>query len=92
MVRFIDPNTFNFDISILIISIVILGGMGTMKGIFLGAILLISFPEALRFASEYRFIIYGLILVLMMRFKPEGLLGGQSRRKYKMPSGIEGEF
>jgi len=92
MVRFIDPNTFNFDISILIISIVILGGMGTMKGIFLGSLLLVSFPEVLRFASEYRFIIYGLILVLMMRFKPEGLLGGQSRRKYKMPNGIEGDF
>lgn len=92
MVRFIDPNTFNFDISILIISIVILGGMGTMKGIFVGAALLISFPEALRFASEYRFIIYGLILVLMIRFKPEGLLGGQSKRKYKMPSGIKGDY
>lgn len=92
MVRFIDPNTFNFDISILIISIVILGGMGTMKGIYLGALLLISFPEVLRFLSEYRFIFYGLILVLMMRFKPEGILGGQSRRRYKMPKGIEGDF
>lgn len=92
MVRFIDPNTFNFDISILIISIVILGGMGTMKGIYLGAALLISFPEFLRFASEYRFIIYGLILVLMMRFKPEGILGGQSKKPYKMPSGIEGDY
>lgn len=92
MVRFIDPNTFNFDISILIISIVILGGMGTMRGIFLGSILLISFPEVLRFASEYRFIIYGLILVLMIRFKPEGLLGGQIKRRYKLPSGIKGEY
>jgi branched-chain amino acid transport system permease protein len=90
MVRFIDPNTFNFDISILIVSIIILGGMGSMRGIFLGSILLISFPEILRFASEYRFIIYGLILVLMIRFKPEGLLGGQIKRKYKMPSGMKG--
>lgn len=90
MVRFIDPNTFNFDISILIVSIIILGGMGTMRGIFLGAILLISFPEILRFASEYRFIVYGFILVIMIRFKPEGLLGGQIRRKYKMPRGVKG--
>ena len=90
MVRFIDPNTFNFDISILIVSIIILGGMGSLRGIFLGAILLISFPEILRFASEYRFIVYGLILVLMIRFKPEGLLGGQIKRKYKMPSGVKG--
>lgn len=90
MVRFIDPNTFNFDISILIVSIIILGGMGSLRGIFVGAILLISFPEILRFASEYRFIIYGLILVLMIRFKPEGLLGGQIKRKYKLPSGVKG--
>ena len=91
-ITFIDPNTYNFDISIIIISCVILGGMGTIPGMFLGAFLLISFPEVLRFASEYRFIIYGLILVLMMRFKPEGLLGGHSKRKYKMPKGVRSDY
>lgn len=88
-VRFLDPNTFNFDISIIIISIVILGGSGSILGMFLGSALLISFPEILRFASEYRFIIYGLILVLMMRFKPSGFLGGHNSRPYKMPKGVE---
>ncbi|MDD3903203.1 MAG: branched-chain amino acid ABC transporter permease [Sphaerochaeta sp.] len=88
-VRFLDPNTFNFDISIIIISIVILGGTGSIPGSFLGAALLISFPEILRFASEYRFIIYGLILVLMMRFKPEGILGGHSHRPFRLMKGVE---
>jgi len=88
-VRFLDPNTFNFDISIIIISIVILGGTGSIAGSFLGAALLISFPELLRFASEYRFIIYGLILVLMMRFKPEGILGGHSSKPFRLMKGVQ---
>jgi len=88
-VRFLDPNTFNFDISIIIISIVILGGTGSIAGSFLGAALLISFPELLRFASEYRFIIYGLILVLMMRFKPEGILGGHSSKPFRLRKGVQ---
>ncbi|SMP56211.1 branched-chain amino acid ABC transporter permease [Anoxynatronum buryatiense] len=89
MIRFIDPNTFTFDTSILILSIVILGGMGTIKGMFLGAILLISFPELLRFVQEYRFVLYGLILVLMMRFRPQGLLGGQQKTDYAFPKGMK---
>ena len=89
MTRYIDPNTFSFDTSIIIISIVILGGMGTISGMFVGAALLISFPEVLRFVQEYRFVIYGLILVLMIRYRPQGILGGQSKRKYTMPKGID---
>ena len=89
MIRFIDPNTFTFDTSIMILSIVILGGMGSMKGMFLGSALLVSFPEALRFMQEYRFVVYGVILVLMMRFRPQGILGGHKRTPYKMPKGIE---
>lgn len=88
MIRYIDPNTFTFDTSIMIISIVIFGGMGTIKGMFLGSALLISFPEVLRFLQEYRFVVFGLILVLMIRFRPQGILGGQSRRDYKMPKGV----
>lgn len=89
MTRYIDPNTFSFDTSIIIISIVILGGMGTIGGMFIGAALLISFPEVLRFVQEFRFIIYGLILVLMIRYRPQGILGGQKKRKYTMPKGID---
>jgi len=86
--RFIDPNSFTFDTSILILSIVIFGGMGTMRGMFVGALLLIAFPEALRFLDQYRFVFYGLILVLMMHFRPQGLLGWQSTLPYRMPKGV----
>ena len=80
---FMDQNTFDFDVSILILSIVIVGGMGTLRGMFLGAILLISFPEMARFLMNWRFVVYGLLLIVMMRFRPNGLLGWQSRLPYR---------
>ncbi|WP_312644620.1 branched-chain amino acid ABC transporter permease [Hydrogenoanaerobacterium sp.] len=85
MIGFIDPNSFTFDTSTLIISIVILGGMGTIRGMFLGSAILISFPEVSRFLMDYRFVVYGLILILMMRFRPQGMLGWQSQMPYKFP-------
>ncbi len=88
-IRYIDPNTFTFDTSIMIISIVILGGMGTLKGMFIGSILLVSFPEILRFMASYRFVVYGLILVLMMRFRPQGILGGESKRPFEFIKGVQ---
>ena len=87
--RYIDPNSFTFDTSILILSIVILGGMGTLRGMFLGAILLVSFPEVLRPLEAYRFVMYGLVLVVMMHFRPQGLLGWQSHRPCRMPKGVD---
>ena len=83
MVGYIDPNTFTFDVSSQIISLAILGGLGTMRGMYFGTIILVVFPEASRFLMDYRFIMYGLILVLMMRFRPQGLLGWQSRVPYR---------
>ena len=41
-------------------------------------------PEVLRFLSEYRFLVYGVILVLMMRFRPQGIFGGQSKKPFKL--------
>lgn len=88
LTRYIDPNTFSFDVSMVILSIVIFGGMGSIPGMIVGAVILVSFPEVLRFMSEYRFVVYGLILVLMMRFRPQGLLGGQKRTPYELPKGL----
>ncbi|MFZ5987620.1 MAG: branched-chain amino acid ABC transporter permease [Bacillota bacterium] len=88
MIRFIDPNTFTFDTSIMILSIVILGGMGTIEGMFLGSAVLVSFPEVLRFLQEYRFVVYGAVLVIMMRFRPQGILGGQKKTDYRLPKGV----
>ena len=84
LIGYVDPNTFNFDVSTMILSIVILGGMGTQRGMYIGAILLIAFPEVSRFLMEYRFVLYGVILVLMMRFRPAGLLGWKSRLPYPL--------
>lgn len=88
MNRYIDPNTFNFDSSMLIICICILGGMGSIKGQILGALLLVSFPEVLRSFALYRFVVYGVILLVMMRFRPTGLLGSLSTRPYHFPKGV----
>lgn len=85
MIGFIDPNSFTFDISTLIISIVILGGMGTIRGMFLGSAILIAFPEISRFMMDYRFVVYGIVLVVMMRYRPQGLLGWKSQMPYKLP-------
>ena len=88
MNRYIDPNTFNFDTSMLIVCICILGGMGSIKGQFLGAVLLVAFPEVLRSFALYRFVVYGLILLVMMRFRSQGLLGSLSDRPYRFPKGV----
>lgn len=79
---YIDQNTFTFDMSTMILSIVILGGMGTIRGMFIGSAILVILPEVSRSLMDYRFVIYGLILILMMRFRPQGLLGWKSRRPY----------
>jgi branched-chain amino acid transport system permease protein len=85
LVSYIDHNSFTFDVSIMILSIVILGGMGTIRGMFLGAIILIVFPEVARPLMEWRFVVYGLVLIIMMRFRPQGLLGWRSKFPYKIP-------
>ena len=92
MVGYIDPNSFTFDISSQIISMAILGGLGTMRGMYFGAAVLIIFPEVSRFMMDYRFVIYGLILVLMMRFRPQGLLGWQSRLPYRFKKSVRDEL
>jgi branched-chain amino acid transport system permease protein len=85
LIGYIEPNSFAFEISILIISIVILGGMGTIRGMFLGSAILISFPEISRFLMDYRFVVYGIVLVVMMRYRPQGLLGWKSQMPYRFP-------
>ncbi len=89
MGRYIDPKVFNFDVSMTILTIVIFGGLASIPGSILGAVIMIAFPEVLRFLSEYRFLVYGFILVIMMRFRPQGVLGGLSKRPYDLPAGVK---
>lgn len=75
-IQFISPNDFGFLKSIDLLSMLVLGGMGSIPGTVIGAIVLTSAPEMLRFVAEYRMLIYGVLLVVMMIFRPNGLLGG----------------
>lgn len=72
---YIDPQVFNFTKSIEILNMVVLGGMGSIPGTILGAIILTILPELLRVVAEYRLLFYGGLLVILMIFRPNGLLG-----------------
>jgi branched-chain amino acid transport system permease protein len=72
---YINHETFNAQLSILALTIVILGGMGNVLGAIVGSILLIGLPEVFRVAAEYRVLIYGIVLLLLVRFRPQGLFG-----------------
>ena len=71
----LDPSTFGFMKSIEILVMVVLGGMGSMLGSILSATVLTILPEATRSFESYRMVVYSLVLILMMIFRPGGLLG-----------------
>jgi branched-chain amino acid transport system permease protein len=81
-ISFIDPSSFTVTESITILLMVVFGGLGNVKGSFVGAVVLIVFPELLRFlglpssvAAPLRQMIYGLLLVGLMLYRPQGILG-----------------
>lgn len=78
---FIEPNQFNANLSILFVAMVVVGGSGNMAGAALGAVLLAYLPERFRDFSEYRFLVFGLALVLVMLLRPQGLLPSRRRTR-----------
>lgn len=78
---YINPASFTFMDSAMILSMVVLGGMGSITGVALAALLLSLMPEYLRAFSEYRMLIFGMLMVLMMIFRPQGMIP-PSKRKY----------
>jgi branched-chain amino acid transport system permease protein len=72
---FIDPQSFSFGESTIILAMVVLGGMSSIKGSVLGAIILTFLPEVLRDFTEYRMIVFGLIMMAVMLIRPQGLCG-----------------
>ena len=70
----VNPESFTFIESALILAIVVLGGMGSQLGVIVAAILLTVLPELAREFSEYRMLIFGLVMILMMVWRPQGLL------------------
>jgi branched-chain amino acid transport system permease protein len=73
---YINPSDFGFLKSIDMLSMVVLGGLGSVPGAVFGATILSAAPEFLRFMSQYRMLVYGALLVFLMVFRPNGLLGG----------------
>ena len=75
MYTYINHETFTNTTSILVLTMVILGGMGNMFGAVVGAVALTVLPEFFRGFVDYRYLVYGLVLLLLIRFRPQGLLG-----------------
>jgi len=68
------PTSIQLQLSINVVAIVVVGGMGSIPGVVLGALVLIGLPELFREFSDYRFLFYGIALMAVMIYRPEGLL------------------
>lgn len=79
---YINPTSFTFMDSAMILSMVVLGGMGSIVGVSLAALVLTLLPEYLRAFSEYRMLIFGLLMVTMMVFRPQGIIPPAKRKYY----------
>ena len=77
----IFPHSFSLLISINVLAVIIVGGMGSVPGIVIGALVLVGLPELLREFAEYRLLFYGILLVFMMLKRPEGLWPSTTRRR-----------
>ena len=90
--RFISPESFSFIESAIILAIVVLGGMGSQIGVVLAAVLLIGLPEWFRELGNYRMLAFGLAMVLIMVYRPRGLIGHRepSIRLHPVASGGSG--
>jgi branched-chain amino acid transport system permease protein len=79
---FINPDSFTFMDSAMILAMVVLGGMGSILGVIIAALALKLLPEYLRAFADYRMLVFGGVMVLMMLFRPQGLISNM-RRKYE---------
>jgi branched-chain amino acid transport system permease protein len=77
----ITPDSFDFIFSVMVLAMVILGGLGSIRGAILGATVLSLAPELLRSFSMYRMLLFGVVMVLLIRYRPQGLLGGAEIRR-----------
>ncbi|MFJ5763467.1 branched-chain amino acid ABC transporter permease [Neobacillus sp. NPDC093182] len=80
-ISFISPETFQYLESVTILAMVVLGGMASVPGSILGAVILTITPEVLRFVSDYRMMFLGVGIVLMMSYKPSGFWGENKRKR-----------
>ena len=83
---FISPESFTFFETVIVLSMVVLGGMGSITGVIIGAVLLIILPEIFRGFNDYRMLAFGGAMTLMMIFRPQGLIGNPRRKIELMPT------
>ena len=76
----IDPTIFSYNVSILVLAAVVLGGSGNLAGVILGGFMVAWLPERFRGFDKYRVLVFGVALVVTMIFRPEGLLPSRRRR------------
>ncbi|HET8999933.1 MAG TPA: branched-chain amino acid ABC transporter permease [bacterium] len=88
MLKSIFPHSFQLLISINVLVLIILGGIGSLWGVVVGAVFLVGLPELLREFGEFRFLIYGAVLVAMMLLRPEGLIPSAVRQR-ELHEGLE---
>ena len=89
-IGFINPDNFPFLLSILFLSAVVLGGSGNMAGAILGAVVISYGPERIRNFSDRRYFVFGVVLVIVMVFRPQGLLPSRRRAAELQHAGSEG--
>jgi branched-chain amino acid transport system permease protein len=75
LTSYISPETFGIDLSVLVVAMAVIGGLGNVGGAVVGAIFLVVFPEFTRQYGEWRDLIYGLVLFVVLVFLPRGLWG-----------------
>lgn len=73
---FVSPDSFDFITSIMLVAMLVFGGMGSVAGALVGALALTLIPEVLQPLQQYRMFLFGTVMILMMLFRPQGLLGG----------------
>ena len=79
MLGFIAPTNFTFGDSLILVSIVLLGGIGNPWGLVVATAILVIIPEKLQAIQEYRFLIFASMVILILLFRPEGILPRQLR-------------
>lgn len=77
-IHYVNPDNFTYMESVVILTMVVLGGVGSIPGVVVGATVLTVLPEALRGISTYRYAIYGILLVMMMIVRPQGIISAAS--------------
>lgn len=72
----ITPDSFDFILSVMVLAMVVLGGLGSIRGAIIGALILGTLPELLRGFDQYRMLMFGLAMIIIIRLRPQGLFGG----------------